>query len=180
MKYPQLDFCNIFLRHHDTISLTRSQIILSSMSKGILLGLTITAIIVAGLFAFSPAQEASSARSTPLERDNTTVTDISVLTGQKLVLVDNRGIGGLSEAEVTWIFNPDNCLVQMLPVGKDPSVGTDWRPMANDGAFGTFAGHADTPFPVEAIALSPVGGNTCTLNPATGEYVTVSTVLSTA
>ena len=150
------------------------------MAKAILLGITITAVIVAGLFAFAPVQEASSARSTPLERDNTTVTHITLENSEKLILFDNAGSGGLSDAEVTWRFDPLKCQVEKLLVGSDPSVAVNWIGMLDDFTFLPFAAHRDTGL-VEAIALAVnlANENTdCTLSPDQGEFVTVSTVSS--
>ena len=151
---------------------------------------------MASLFILMPIQEviAPTPKLGPdqTERDNTTVTDITVTRNsgatppvdQKLILVDNRGIvggptSGTSDVEVTWRFNTDDCVVEWLPFGANPALQTSWATFANDGAFGIFTGHDDA-LNVEAVALAPkVGDRVCTLSDANGEFVTVSTVAST-
>jgi len=109
------------------------------------------------------------------ERDNITISEIKLISPQKLVLVDNAGSGGTSDVEVTWRFDPQTCVVQWLPFGANPAIAGNWMAFANDGAFGLFAAHADAA-PVEAVALSAVDGATCKLVPRSGHFVTVSTV----
>lgn len=109
------------------------------------------------------------------ERDNITISEIKLISPQKLVLVDNAGTGGTSDVEVTWRFDPQTCVVQWLPFGANPAIAGNWMAFANDGAFGLFAAHDDAA-PVEAVALSAVDGATCKLVPRSGHFVTVSTV----
>jgi len=157
------------------------------MTKTIFLGMAITAAFIAGLLALMPVQEASSGVPSigddATERDNTTVTNIKLKFPQKLILVDNRGIvggpaSGTSDVEVTWRFDPDDCMVQWLPFGLDPSLPTSWVAFANDGAFGVFAAHDDA-LGVESVALSAKPGEKCKLKDDKGDFVTVSTVGST-
>ena len=114
----------------------------------------------------------------PQVRDNTTVTHINLEWPQKLILVDNAGIGGISDVEVTWRFDPSKCMVQTLPSGVDPSLEASWDLLPNDMVFGAFAAHADA-FDVEAVALSAVSDDDeCELDDDDGEFVTVSTVFA--
>ena len=155
------------------------------MTKTIFLGIAMTAAFMAGLLLLIPIQQAIAPPmlgEDQTERDNTTVTHIEVEDPQKLILVDNRGIvgtglvSGTSDVEVTWRFDPEECRVEWLPLGLDPSDGGDWVPFANDGAFGVFAAHDDA-LNVEAVALS-AKEDKCKLDPGHGEFVTVSTVAS--
>ena len=104
----------------------------------------------------------------PQVRDNVNVLNIKLENGQRMVLVDNAGIGGTSDVEVTWRFDPTECRVQKLAGG----MITD---MATDTAFGFNPAHADA-MGVDAVLLTTQPGETCEIDSDDGEFVTVSTV----
>ena len=149
------------------------------MTKTVILGIAVAAVLIAGLIAFTPIQEASSQGrgSNPLERDNTTVTTITLASPQRLVLVDNAGIGGTSDVEVTWRFNPTNCGLNRVDTPAGVITLSTFSPAGDDGALGGNPAHNDEKN-VKGIVLFAKSGMTCTLNPANGEFVTVSTIAS--
>jgi len=104
----------------------------------------------------------------PQVRDNVNVLNIKLENGQRMVLVDNAGIGGTSDVEVTWRFDPTECRVQKL----DGAGITD---MASDAAFGFNPAHRDATG-VDAVLLTTQPGETCEIDSDDGEFVTVSTV----
>lgn len=92
-----------------------------------------------------------------------------------MVLVDNAGIGGTSDVEVTWRFDATKCQLARVD-GTAPSITI--TPFGNDGALSGVPGapaHNDEAG-VDAIVLTTQSGQTCTINPARGEFITVSTV----
>jgi len=156
------------------------------MTKTTILGIAIAAVLITGLTAF--IQEASSGAGGTTERDNTTVTGLetpkstSSLVGA-IVLLDNAGIGGTSDVEVTWTapFSDSDC--RLVTVGGVPSAspGTDVKGNAilgNDMVFMTALGykvaHNDV-MGTQAILLidNTVGGGECKLGK---DFVTISTV----
>ena len=137
------------------------------MTKTTILGIAVAAVLVTGLIAFIP--EAISDPKVSKERDNTTVTSITLQNTQRMVLVDNAGAGGTSDVEVTWRFNPAWCQIQTFD-------GTTFTALGNDGAFGGNPAHGDA-FAVESVVLVGINAaNACVLNPASGHFVTVSTI----
>jgi len=115
-------------------------------------------------------------------RDNVIVHSIELEEGQSMVIVDNAGIGGTSDVEVTWRFNGDDddeeeeggCVVQAFGViGGSPAL----VPLTDDNAFDgidSSLNHADVEF-AEAIVLSAVDDD-CEIKSKKGEYVSVSTI----
>jgi len=157
----------------------------------IVLAVTITA---AGIFAFSPIQEASSAAGgnpAQLVRDNMVITgplttgaSTGALVGA-VVLIDNAGIGGTSDVEVTWTapFSDGQC--RLVTVGGTPSAtpGLDLAGNAilgNDMVFMTALGYGVAHNDVkgtQAILLvdTVVGGGGCSLG---NDFISISTVAS--
>jgi len=144
-------------------------------------------IMTAGILAFVPIEQAVATVST--ERDNTTVTGLttprttSTVVGA-VVLLDNFGIGGTSDVEITWTapFTDSECRLVFVsgtstaPGGTGPNgfgtiVGNDMV-LTN---LGTSVAHNDITG-VDAILLvdNTVGtGNGCNLGK---DFVTISTV----
>ena len=143
------------------------------MNKTTILGITIAAALIAGLLAFIPAPQVSSQATDATERDNTTITKIKLEKGLRLVLVDNAGIGGTSDVEVTWRFDTSECMVQ-----TSIDNGANFTPLGNDGVFGGNPAHGDVPM-VDVVLLTTQPNKDCELDPGKGEFVTVSTVGST-
>jgi len=138
------------------------------MTKTIILGISVAAVLIAGLYAFMPAAS-SDEPNTSEERDNVIVNSITLADGVRMVIVDNAGIGGTSDVEVTWRFNPNWCAIQTFD-------GTTFTTLGNDGAFGGNPAHGDASH-VQAVTLIGIDpNNPCVINPALGHFVTVSTV----
>jgi len=138
------------------------------MSKLAITSILVAAILVAGMFAFMPVEKVSTQGGGPA-RDNVIVHSITLTSPQRMVIVDNAGIGGTSDVEVTWRFNPAVCRVQVFD-------GTTFTNLANDGAFGGNPAHADS-IDVEAVVLTAINATAaCTIDPTIGQFVTVSTV----
>jgi len=114
----------------------------------------------------------------PIERvrDNVDIENIKLKNGQFRVIVDNAGIAGTSNVEITWVFDPEKCVVIAAgDVGGFTTVG-----LVDDGAFsvgaGVPVGHNDVKF-AEAILLGVNGdAKDCKIDSKKGEYVSVSTV----
>ena len=150
------------------------------MTKTILLA-TVVAVTILGLSAASMvfnnsvlADEEGSDHT--LVRDNVDVENIKLEEGQFRVLVDNAGIGTTSDVEITWVFDPENCVVIAAGV-TGTTFGT--IPLVNDGAFQAvgvpIVGHNDVKH-AEAILLTAAGGNDCEIESDEGQFVAVSTV----
>jgi len=141
--------------------------------------------IFAGVFVLTPVLAGIALLEDDTERDNTTITKTKLTHPQKLVMLDNRGIvgitgapaTGLSDVEVTWGFNDKDCRVQWLPFNANPASGAAWKNFMNDGAFGDHSAHDDA-LAVEAVAVSGITGEMCTMRSNVGDFVTVSTVAS--
>ncbi len=156
------------------------------MTNTTILTIAVAAVLITGLTAF--IQEASSGAGGTTERDNTTVTGLetpkstSSLVGA-IVLLDNAGIGGTSDVEVTWTapFSDSDC--RLVTVGGVPSAspGTDAKGNAilgNDMVFMTALGYKVAHNDVtgtQAILLidNTVSGGACNLGK---DFVTISTV----
>jgi len=109
------------------------------------------------------------------ERDNTTVHSIKLVGTQTMVIIDNAGIGGTSDVEVTWKFDPTKCVLKAAGVGLS---GFTTAALANDGAFtglGIPVAHDDATH-LEALLLAAVDDGRCTVSPGKGEFVTASTI----
>jgi len=148
-------------------------------------------ITTAGILAFTPIQEAIATIST--ERDNTTVTGLSTpktpstgLVGA-VVLLDNGGIGGTSDVEVTWTapFTDSECRLVVVAgagftISASPGSDPNGNPiLGNDMVFmaglGYKVAHNDITG-AEAILLIDITagtGNGCNLGK---DFVTISTV----
>jgi len=110
-------------------------------------------------------------------RDNVIVRDVSLDKNERLIIVDNAGIGGTSDVEVTMRSGEDDddntCTIQIL-------VGGAWTTLDMTGDFPvTTAGEENVPkhndaSNVEAVSLFG-GTEGCELD-EDGGYVAVSTV----
>ena len=162
------------------------------------LGITLAAafaITMGGLLAFMPT--ASSDPGVTTERNNTTVTGLitskstSSLVGA-VVLLDNRGIGGTSDVEVTWTapFSDSQCrLVTIGGTESSTSTETDANGneiLGNDMVFMTVLGyrvaHNDVTGTQAILLIDNVVGDDddddgCSLGK---DFITISTVGSTA
>ena len=146
------------------------------MTKTIFLGIAMTAAFMAGLLLLMPAQQAITQLFDVTERDNTTITKIKLEKGQRMILVDNAGIGGTSDVEVTWRFDTTECMIQ-----TSIDNGATFQPLVNDGVFGIAPpnpAHGDVPM-VDVVLMTTQPNKDCELDPGKGEFVTVSTVGST-
>jgi len=144
------------------------------MNKLAITSILATTILIAGIFAFTPIQQASTLLPST-ERDNVIVHSIKLTDGQIMVIVDNAGIGGTSDVEVTWRFDPSECKLARVD-GTPPAIVV--TPITNDGALSGNPAHSDQTG-VDAIVLTTQAGQTCKIDPNKGEFVTVSTVGST-
>jgi len=109
-------------------------------------------------------------------RDNLFVTDVHLMDGQVMVLLDNAGIGGSSDVEVTWRLDDKKCL--LLYTLTDVAAGLSLTPFVDGGALGGNPAHQDLTG-VEAIALTTQEKKNCHVNPTQGEYIGISTIGST-
>jgi len=118
------------------------------------------------------------------ERDNTTIHSIKLVGAQAMVIIDNAGIGGTSDVEVTWKFDPSKCV--LLAVGNGTGIASllSVVPLSDDGAlsgpglslpFAVPVAHDDIKH-LEALLLAAVGDGRCTISPGKGEFVTASTI----
>ena len=168
------------------------------MTKTVIWGTIVLAVtITAGIFAFIPIQEASSAAGgnpSQLVRDNIVVTGLSTpaSTGAPIVgaivLLDNAGIGGTSDVEVTWTKPfTDGLDCRLITVGGTPSATPGqafgaFDILGDDTAFSTGAGvtsvaHNDV-IGTQAILLVDFSvdvSDGCSLGT---DYVSITTVAS--
>jgi len=157
------------------------------MTKTIILGIAAAAVLITGIIAFIP--EAISDPKVSEERDNTTVTGLTTPSGigKAIVLLDNAGIGGTSDVEVTWTgpFSDGDCRLVTLggsstaPGGPGPIPGTEL--LGNDGAFSTAitgVAHADVAGTNAILLVDTIDDNTpCVLGT---DFISISTVGSEA
>ena len=116
-------------------------------------------------------------------RDNVDVENIKLKNGQFRVIIDNAGIGGTSDVEITWVFNPEKCV--LLAAGDVGTRLIGIVPLVNDGALtvpnlplpvSVPVGHNDVDF-AEAILLGVNGdAKDCKIDSKKGEFVAVSTI----
>ncbi len=109
-------------------------------------------------------------------RDNLFVTDVHLKDGQVMVLLDNAGIGGSSDVEVTWRLDETKC--QLLYTLTDVAAGLTLTQFVDGGELGGNPAHEDLSG-VEAIALTTQDKKNCHVNPTQGEYIGISTIGST-
>ncbi len=134
-------------------------------------------IAAAGIFAFISLEKTAAAPSAnplgnPLTTSNLLVGGITLSSGQLMVLIDNAGIGGKSSVEITWRFASADC--QLVRVdGTAPSLTL--TPISDDGALGGNPAHSDQAS-LDALVLTNQSGMTCTIDPSSGQYISVSTV----
>ena len=112
-------------------------------------------------------------------RDNVIVRNVSLEENERLIIVDNAGIGGTSDVEVTMRSSDgdddDTCTIQILV-----APGPAWTTLDMTGDFPvTTAGEVNVPkhndaSNVEAVSLFG-GSDGCEIDD-NGEYVAVSTV----
>jgi len=148
------------------------------MNKVVIPALLTAVVMIAGIFAFMPVNEASTVHTTIFAstRAMITITDITLAENDRIVLIDNAGIGGTADVEITWSapFFDGNCQIQ---TNVDTTAPFDtWDAVTNDGtAFtaGSIA-HRDVQN-VQAVALFANGG-ACDLDHAQGDWLTVSVV----
>jgi len=112
----------------------------------------------------------------PSVRDNLFVTDVHLKNGQVMVLLDNAGIGGSSDVEVTWRLDETKC--QLLYTLTDVADGLTLTQFVDGDALGGNPAHQDLT-EVEAIALTTQEKKNCHVNPTQGEYIGISTIGST-
>ena len=121
---------------------------------------------------------ADAAKPSTLVRDNTTFkAPFNLDAFATIVLVDNAGIGGTSDVEVTWKLSDTECRVvtfggTISDSGDGGDSNTAGRLLTNDGAFGALASHADVSGTNAILLVSEDGA--CEM--LADEYVTVSTV----
>ncbi|MGH9909281.1 MAG: hypothetical protein ACRD32_01440, partial [Nitrososphaerales archaeon] len=117
-------------------------------------------------------------------RDNTTIEEaVLVGPGTRMVMVDNAGIGGVSDVEIVWSFPDVDCSVATLtgvisPGGAGgPALGGGTL-LVDDGAFGGNPAHADVSNTDAIFMISTgAGDGTCAFDTfTTTGFVTVSTV----
>ena len=140
-------------------------------------------VLVAGIFALMPVEKASTVHTSIIAaaaRAMTLITDISIAAGDRVVLLDNAGIGGTSNVEVTWRFSDADCRV--VTVGGTISAGGAGAADAelgtllqNDGALGGDPPHADVTG-TNAIILRALAAGACDMTHALGDFVTVTVV----
>ena len=145
------------------------------MTKSILLLVFAAIAIAAGTLASYAIVDADGGHKANVseERDNMFITGITAADGQLIVLLDNAGIGGTSSVELTWRA-PGTCALVRVD-GTAPSITP--TVLTDGGELGGDPMHTDQSN-VAAIALLGNGGS-CTLDPANGEYISISTVGST-
>jgi len=119
------------------------------------------------------------------ERDNTTLKgNLKIASGDRIVLVDNAGIGGTSDVEVTWKFSDSDCKVVTFggAIGAGGAGGgaaaLGGTLLTDDAAYAGNPPHADV-VGTNAILVSAETG-VCKLVANNGDFVTVSTVGSDA
>ena len=142
------------------------------MTRKIVLGIAIAATLIAGTFAITNANNAIAGFFDPTVRDNVTVNDIKLKDPQIMVIVDNAGVGTVSDFEITWRFDPTKCF---LAVATLPAPALGLVPIVDDGALGGNPAHADF-LGGEAVVLGASPGKTCKIDSKKGSFVTVSTV----
>jgi len=168
------------------------------MTKTVIWGTIVLAVtITAGIFAFIPIQEASSAAGgnpSQLVRDNIVVTGLTTSlttaggpTVGAIVLIDNFGIGGTSDVEVTWTKGfPSDTDCALVHVGgtqtaASPGMTAGFPILGNDGALSgapgvTSVAHTDVTG-TDAILLVDTtdDGSGCSLG---SDFISISTVAS--
>ena len=112
-------------------------------------------------------------------RDNVNVHSIKLEEGQFMVIIDNAGIGGTSDVEVTWRFDPTKCV--LIAAGFDITGMFTTVPLGNDMAFATVGvpsvAHDDIVH-LEALLLGTVDDQACEIKPDDGNFITASTIAS--
>lgn len=151
------------------------------MNKIILPSVFAATILIAAAFAIMPVDRASSVHTTiaAQQRPINTVTDVQVTGTNKFILLDNAGIGGVADVELTWRFSDLDCQVE---TSTDQTVPIDvFTVQTNDGAFGGNPPHRDVS-DIEAVAIGSDnetaidGDGICDMDHASGDFVTVSVI----
>jgi len=116
-------------------------------------------------------------------RDNTTLIGaLTLLSGDRLVLLDNFGIGGTSDVEVTWSLSDGDCKVVTIGGTGFSSPGSSaiglGSILSSDSAFSSSPSHMDVTGSngIMLTAEDTVGNADCVLSTSNGDFVTVSTV----
>lgn len=152
------------------------------MKKIVIPAVLAATILVAGMFAFMPVQKASTVHTglssgvSAITRDNVSIHDVTLAANERLIVIDNAGIGGVSDVEVTARLPAGStCTVETIASGAGV-----WVPMVlvpfpvAAGGEASVPGHADQAN-VEAVSI--FGGATgCNLTAGPSDYVSVSTV----
>ena len=131
-------------------------------------------IMVAGLFAFAPVEQASTVHTSGVNtsvRDTVSLTfdeDYLILTGDAMVLMDFAGIGGTADVEVVWRIADGACDPATLTGGATTDLTPDG---AFDGVDDTLL-HDDAN-DVDAVLILADGAN-CDF--AAGDFITVTVV----
>jgi len=144
------------------------------MNKLAIPAILVATVMVAGLFAFAPVEQASTVHQSGVNtsvRDSVSITfddDFLILTGDAYVLMDFAGIGGTSDVEVVWRIFDANC----DPATLTGAVVTDLVP---DGAFN---GVDDTLIHDDAAGVDAVlivaDAGQCDFQ--TGDFITVTVI----
>ncbi len=106
--------------------------------------------------------------------------NLKIASGDRVVLVDNAGIGGTSDVEVTWRFSDPDCRVVTIggiignPLSNGGPAAIVGTLLLDDLAFAGNPPHADVAG-TDAILVS-AETNVCKLVANNGDYVSVSTV----
>jgi len=165
------------------------------MNKFVIPTILVGIVMIGGIFAFIPVDKATTVHTFIVGqilddvgpqfttivgtvessvRDNTTVTHI-ILDDKRLVLVDNAGIGGTSDVEMTWRFDGTKCGLNTFTTTGAAMVLAPFTPSGDDGDFAGNPAHNDETG-VDGVVLFSKPGMICVIDPTLGEFVTVSTV----
>jgi hypothetical protein len=141
-------------------------------------------MLVAGIFAVLPVEKAVTIHETlqASERDSTGIYPdtgtIGIPPGGAIVLVDNAGVGGTSDVEVTWSFSDSDCQVVALVEGATSVTNLVDDNALDSVGIGTLVNHKDVAN-AELVAVVALL-DTCAMTGAVGDFITVSTVRSVA
>jgi len=132
-------------------------------------------VFVAGAFISTMWVDAAKLvrPNTTQERDNLFITDLTVFPGDKIVLLGNAGIGGLSTVEITWNLGA-NC--ELKRVDGSPGFFI-YSPISDSGIFGGNPSQSGQDN-LEAVVLTN-NGDICEIKSTEGQYISISTVGST-
>jgi hypothetical protein len=170
------------------------------MKKIVIPTILAATVLVAGFVAYLPVQKAQTVHTFLADiitgnveaivaasvRDNIIVEEANLFNvTDRMVILDNAGIGSTSDVEITWRFGGDaDCRIGVIlgaggVISASPGPAPGGGVLAgDDGAFGGNPPHADATN-VEAVFIINVGGDddVCDFDTiADGGYVSVSTI----